>query len=69
MKKNYREIGFRLGVGTDIESAVEELKSHNDLVCGLFNGKMLYSDIDDVNSAYKKVTGKTKSEFYNKGVL
>lgn len=56
----YREIEFGFG---DISSAVKELKSHKDLVCGSFNGVMLYSDIDDLDSAYKKITGKTKAEF------
>lgn len=60
MKNNYREIEFGFG---NIESAVEELKSHKDLVCGTFNGQILYSDIDDIDSSYKKVTGKTKTEF------
>lgn len=57
---NYKEIEFGFG---NIESAVKELKSHKELVCGSFNGKMLYSDIDDLDSAYKKITGKTKTEF------
>jgi hypothetical protein len=61
MKKNYREIEF--SAGQSIESAVKELKEHKDLVCGSFNGKMLYSDIDDMDSAFKKITGKTKAEF------
>lgn len=61
MKKNYREIEF--GVGQNIESAVKELKEHKDLVCGSFNGQMLYSDVDNMDSAFKKVTGKTKAEF------
>lgn len=61
MKTNYRQIEF--AVGQSIESAVKELKKHKDLVCGSFNGQMLYSDIDDVDSAFKKVTGKTKVEF------
>jgi len=55
----YREIEFGFG---DIESAIKELKKHKDLVCGSFNGTMLYSDIDDVDSAYIKITGKTKLE-------
>tara|TARA_R110000737_G_scaffold244768_1_gene255609 strand:+ start:296 stop:829 length:534 start_codon:yes stop_codon:yes gene_type:complete len=58
--KNYRKIEFGFG---NIESAVKELKSHNDLVYGIFNEQKLYSDIDDMDSAYKKVTGKTKTEF------
>ena len=57
--RKYKKIEFRLG---NIESAVEELKSYNDLVCGLFNDEMLYSDIDDIDSAYLKITGKTKAE-------
>ena len=57
----YREIEFM--AGQTIESTVKELKEHKDLVCGNFNGEMLYSDIDDFDSAFKKITGKTKSEF------
>lgn len=60
MEKNYREIEFYAGLS--IESAIKELKEHKDLVCGSFNGKMLYSDIDDIESAYVKITGKTKAE-------
>ena len=56
----YKEIKFGFG---NIESAVKELKSHNELVCGSFNGQMLFSDIDDLDSAYVKITGKTKTEF------
>ena len=58
--KQYKDIEFELG--NNIESAVKELKSYNELVCGSFNGQILYSDIDDLDSAYKKITGKTKAE-------
>ena len=64
--KKYREIEFGFG---NIEEAVRELKSHKDLVKGTFNGQILYSDIDDMDSAYKKVTGKTKTEFDEAGRL
>lgn len=57
--KNYREIEIGFG---NIESALKELKSHKDLVCGTFNGETLYSDVDDLDSAYVKITGKTKAE-------
>ena len=60
MKKEYKEIEF--GIGNDIESALNELKSYKELVFGSFNGQILYSDIDDLDSAYKKITGKSKSE-------
>lgn len=60
MKKNYKEIKFL--TGQNLEQAVNDLKSYGVLTCGKFNGQMLYSDIDDIDSAYKKVTGKTKSE-------
>jgi len=59
----YREIEFGFG---NIESAVKELeiyKQDKKPVFGVFNGVKLYSDIDDLDSAYKKVTGKTKAEF------
>lgn len=61
MKKNYKEIDICLG--NTIDSVMKELKNHTDLVCTSFNGKMLYSDIDDIDSAYVKITGMTKSDF------
>ena len=60
MKKHKR---IEFSPGENIESAVKELISHNELVCGSFNGQMLYSDIDTVDSAYQKITGKTKAEY------
>jgi hypothetical protein len=63
MKNNYKKIEF-MG-GESIESAIKELnrfKENNELVYGEFNGQKLYSDIDDLDSAYKKITGKTKAE-------
>jgi hypothetical protein len=59
----HRKIQFGFG---NIESAVKELsqyKERGELVYGEFNGQKLYSDTDDLDSAYKKVTGLTKSEF------
>lgn len=64
MKKDYRKIEF--GAGDSIEIAMQDLarfKERSELVYAEFNGKELYSDIDDLDSAYKKITGKTKSEF------
>ena len=60
-KKKYRKIEF--SAGQDIESAINELNEYDYLVCGSFNGNMLYSDVDDINSAYEKITGKTKDQF------
>lgn len=57
----YREIEF--SPVSDIDSAMSELKAQTDMVCGTFNGQVLYSNVDDLDSAYKKITGKTKSEF------
>lgn len=63
LDNKYKEIEFDFG---DIESAVKELnkyKERGELVYGEFNGQKLYSDIDDLDSAFKKITGKTKAEF------
>lgn len=63
MEKTYKEIQFYFG---SINKAIEELqkyKEKGELVFLEFNGKKLYSDIDDVDSAYQKITGKTKAEF------
>jgi len=64
MDKKYSTISFI--PASDIEDAVKILQKHKEkgeFVCGEFNGKTLYSDIDDLDSAYKKITGKTKSEY------
>ena len=64
MEKNYRKIEF--GAGDSIERAMQDLarfKERGELVYGEFNGQKLYSDIDDLDTAFKKVTGKTKAEF------
>lgn len=64
METNYRKIEF--GGGYSIERAMQDLarfKERGELVYGKFNGQKLYSDIDDVDTAYKKITGKTKAEF------
>ena len=64
MDKNYKKIEFL--AGCSIESAVSELLEHNErgeLVCGSFNGHMLYSDSVTVDDAYVKILGKTKVEF------
>lgn len=64
MKKEYRKIEFCAGYS--IESAMQELKEFKDrgeLVYAEFNGHKLYSDIDTLDTAFKKITGKTKSEF------
>jgi len=64
MKTNYRKIEF--GAGDSIERAMNDLarfKERGELVYGEFNEQKLYSDIDDIDSAYQKITGKTKAEF------
>jgi len=63
MKTEHRKIEFGFG---HLESAVEELtryKERGELVYGEFNGQKLYSDTDNLDSCFVKVTGKTKAEF------
>ena len=60
----HRKIEF--GAGDSIERAMQDLarfKERGELVYGEFNGQKLYSDVDDLDSAFKKVTGSTKAEF------
>jgi hypothetical protein len=62
--KKYTEI--KAFVGGDIDSAIAELnnyKEKGELAFIDFNGKKLYSDIDTLKSAYRKITGKTKIQF------
>lgn len=64
MEKQYKKI--QLECGENIDSAIKSLneyKAKNELVFINFNGHKLYSDIDDLDSAYVKVTGKTKEQF------
>ena len=60
--KQYRDM-TGISIGETIDSVIKEMKSARELVSVEFNGVMLYSDIDDVDSAYKKVIGMTKAEF------
>jgi hypothetical protein len=60
----YKLIQFE--AGDRISDAVATLTKYHQLgklVKGSFNGKMLYSDVDDLDSAYKKIMGMTKSEY------
>lgn len=64
MNKKYEKINFL--AGNTVEQAVKELLSYKEegkLVCGEFNGVVLYSDTVTMDSAYQKITGKTKAEF------
>lgn len=64
MNKKYEEVEFFAGI--TVEQAVNDLLSYKDegkLVCGEFNGVVLYSDTVTMDSAYQKITGKTKVEF------
>lgn len=64
MEKQYKEIEF--GLGGSIDEAIGQLaqyKERGELAFVIFNGQKLYSDVDDVDSAYMKVLGRTKAEF------
>lgn len=63
MEKNYRQIEFGWGNIDDAVQELNEYKQKGELVFGMFNGIKLYSDVDDFDSAYKKITGQTKAEF------
>ena len=64
MIKRYKEIQLEFGWNIDYAiKLLNEYKAKNELVLITFNGEELYSDIDDLDSAYVKVTGKTKEQF------
>lgn len=61
---HYKKIEFTLGAS--LESAFEQLSQYHKngkRVYGEFNGRLLFSDSDTLDSAYVKVTGKTKLQF------
>ena len=64
MNKKYNNIEFT--IGNNLEQVVDELLHYKRiglLVCGKFNGTMLYSDTVTMDEVYKAITGKTKAEF------
>lgn len=64
--KSYKEIQF--SAGCSLGKAFYELitaAQDGNLYCGNFNDKMLYSDIDSLDTVYQKVTGKTKIDYEN----
>ena len=64
--KIYKKIDFWIG---NIHNAVDKLNHYREkgeLVSIEFNGTTLYSDIDNMESAFLKITGVTKAEFDEK---
>lgn len=64
MNKKYLKIDFY--AGSTIDSAVRELLTYRKegvLAYGEFNGVSLYSDTVTLDTAYKSITGKNKSDF------
>ena len=67
MEKQYHQVSFY--PGQSIESAVCQLLASQVkgiLVCGDFNGVILYSDTVTLDSAYQSIIGKTKAEYDRK---
>lgn len=61
--KNYTKIDFWSGSIDQAVSLLDKHKKEGSLVYIEFNGVNIYSDIDDLDSSYQKITGKTKHEF------
>lgn len=60
----YKEIKIHAGENIDqVIGKLSEFKKRGELAYCDFNKIRLYSDIDDINSAYIKITGMTKSKF------
>lgn len=62
-EKQYKEIEFDFCSVEDAINKLKPYKENGELVFGTFNGQNLYSDIDNLNSAYLKITGKNKADF------
>jgi hypothetical protein len=64
MDKKYEQVEFL--PGSTIEHVVNELLSYREkgkFTVAKFNGVTLYSDTVTLDSAYREITGKTKTEF------
>lgn len=61
LPKNFTEYKvIDIGLFNTVGAAVAELKSSGELVCGDYNGVILYSDVDDTKSARLKINEKEK---------
>jgi len=63
MKSKHKMIEVEAQNIDDMVAEFLEYHSRGEMVCTVFNGKTIYSDIVSIDSAYLDVTGKTKSEF------
>ena len=63
LKNDYRKLkGFLYTIDRTVE-VLQQYNKAGEKVCYEFNGVMLFSDTVDLDSAYKQITGFTKSEF------
>ncbi|MDD3021982.1 MAG: hypothetical protein PHX61_13530 [Alphaproteobacteria bacterium] len=61
-KYNVVEIAIGSSLGEALIYLIKQSIQTKRPTCGKFNGTMIYSDIDSLDSAYQKVTGKTYAE-------
>ena len=62
-KNNAEEYDYYVGTLDDAIRILQIAKINSKNIYILFNGVKLYSQFDNTDSCYKKITGKTKSMF------
>jgi hypothetical protein len=64
MENKYNKIDLMVGssIGESLIYLIQQSIQTKTPTCGEFNGTMLYSDVDSLDSAYLKVIGKTYAE-------
>jgi hypothetical protein len=64
MDKKHNVVEFLIGssIGESLIYLIKQSLETKTPTCGKFNGTMLYSDVDSLDSAYQKIIGKTYLE-------
>lgn len=63
IKNNATQYSYYVGTLDNVTEVLKKAKANNKNIYVIFNGHKLFSQFDNVDSCYKKITGKTKKQF------
>ncbi len=63
LKNKATEYSYYIGTLDKATEVLSNAKAKNKNIYVIFNGQKLFSQFDNVDSCYKKITGKTKKQF------
>lgn len=75
IKNKATQYSYYVGTLDNVTEVLKNAKANNKNIYVIFNGYKLFSQFDNEDSCYKKITGKTKKQFdaetrsfYSKGL-